>query len=467
MHMCIPKNFWRKNIILGAIILAAVLMRLFFALQIAQEPANPGLIVTNGEAARNFTLGRGLVLEGGALRMAFEEGEKAGRLIDPQDLPIKESAAAHYQPFYHDELGYPLFLGILWSIAGESRYILAQLFQIFFAGLAVVGVYRIASVVFSSYVIGLLSAFLYAIYVPEAKLAALPHQYAWTGILIVFNVWLLVEAYKRKESGLIYFFAAFLGVLGGIGAIMRSTLLLVPAVDIIFLFFAFRAKRAIMLSAIVFMFFAFFMISLFLHNSSAVGEGRVTRKTFWHSVAVGLGQFPNPWGILPIDGSVGDFVKKQGYSVDYYPSAETETFLKKEIINEIKENPFWYMGTIAERIPLSLFPFHWAMTQGKIDVAVHDGERVFFRVPFGLGALLQAFIATVWVGLALIGMWLARSFWRAWLSVFLMWGYIVMIHSAILVQPLYMHAVSFVYAMFSAYALYVFFAWVKRHFCAG
>ena len=452
------RNYIFKNkntlLIISVLFLLTFSVRVFLMLDIFKHPANPGLININGEVARNIIDHKGLVINDDNLQLISQKEKQENRLINPEEI-VSSSVTSYYQPFYDNEIGYPIFLSLVWKLTRRKEYVFPILFQIILAGLASICVFQMARK-FMPLGFAFLSALLYSFYIPEAKLNVLPFQYAWIGLIAVFSTWLIIKIKTVKNAKLIYFLSILLGLFYGIGASMRSTLIFLPLVSIIVFFTSFQFKRALKLSLLILVFFGLIISFYYLYNSSQFNEGRIVRRTFWHSIAVGLGQFPNPWGFLPIDGSIGDFVGDNNPDLlnPTYPNVRSEQFLKEKIINEISKNPMWYIGTVIERIPIAIFPFHWAMINGSIQSKYENSQRIFYLVPYNQKVLLDTFILSLWIALALVGMYFMRKQWILILPLLGTWLYFIGVHSLIFVQPGYIYPVGFIYAIFSACALY-------------
>ena len=151
-----------------------------------------------------------------------------------------------------------------------------------------------------------------------------------------------------------------------------------------------------------------------------------------------------------------------GTGNDY--NAEIEGYLRSEIIKGIKERPLWYVGATIERFVMAASPFHWAITQGEI---IEDDQGRMLLGPRPEIELWGALIASIWIIIAFFGIWLARKEWRLTAPVLLVLLFFLGLHGFTVVHPYYLNVLSFVYAIFSAYALYNIFIWTRKklRFC--
>lgn len=440
------------------VFLAAALVRLFFLIYESRHPTKDfSSIMLSGEVARNITEGRGLVFDVARLRILKEIEEEIGHKVDPEDvkaLLVNGTYIPEYKKAISYEPGYPLFLSALWRMVGEERYIFPSLVHVFLGGIAALGVFLVARSLFGLPV-AVLAGFLYAFYVPEAKMSVVPYQYPWMGFTAVWFVWFLIKAHSLKEKRSFYFMAAMCGAVAALGTLMYSTLVFFPILAVIFFFFVSRFKNAFVASITMFAVFIGLLSPLLYYNISEFGEARIVTRPFWFNVARGLGQSPNPWGFLPDDGVIFNFVAKKHpeyllYGAGSEYNADVEKYLKSEILRGIGERPLWYVGTALERLTMVILPFHWAITQGEIN---EDAEGKISLGPRGEAELLGAFIASIWIVIAFVGMWLGRRKWLIVAPLFLVLFYFLGIHTLTVVHPYYLNVLSFVYAIFSAYAL--------------
>ena len=174
-----------------AVFLVAILVRLFFVVNESLNPTKDfSSMVLNSEIARNLVGGRGLVFDATRLVLLKKIEEKVGHKIDPADADEFLKGQVHvsnYQPAKSYEPGYPLFLAGLWKITGEKKFIFPSLVQVFLGGIAAIGVFSITRSFFALPVAAL-AGFLYALYIPEAKMSVVPYQYPWVGFITVFFI---------------------------------------------------------------------------------------------------------------------------------------------------------------------------------------------------------------------------------------------------------------------------------------
>ena len=256
------------------------------------------------------------------------------------------------------------------------------------------------------------------------------------------------------------------GAVASVGTMMYSTLLLLPMLGVLSFFLTFRFGRALAASAVMVAVFVVSLSPLLLYNISQFGEARLTTRPFWFNVARGLGHTPNPWGFLPDDGVVFGVVAKAhpeyiSYGTGNEYNSDVERYLKEEIVKEIKEKPLWYIGGALERFSMAVLPLHWAITQGEFQ---EDAEGKTIMKPRGEVELWGALLASIWIITAFAGIWIAREKWRLATPLLLVLLSFLGLHTLTVVHPYYLNVLSFVYAVWSAYAVYRMYLWARNKF---
>ena len=94
------------------------------------------------------------------------------------------------------------------------------------------------------------------------------------------------------------------------------------------------------------------------------GSYRPTRSTFWHSVMVGICQFPNPFGLASTDTSVWNYAKSINRDLERYkladmyklPNSPYEETVKQLSLEFIKLHPWLFVRNALYRIGIMISP---------------------------------------------------------------------------------------------------------------
>jgi 4-amino-4-deoxy-L-arabinose transferase-like glycosyltransferase len=340
--------------------------------------------------------------------------------------------------------------------------------------------------------IGLISAFLYAIYLPVAFLATWPLYDALMPFMILVSLYFFIKAVR---SGALRFYVLS-GLIAGLGCYFQPTVLLLPLAFGFGVFVYGLGKSgfwrhiagtvkvtAVMLVAVV------LVISPWMaRNFCIYGEVIPMRTGLWQGIWEGFGEFgDNPAGAI-LDDAYGNNVAKQALGEDTKPlSRDTEAFFRAKVMTTIREHPAWWVGMLVKRMPrtvvnfselgvnmyspfaddsaallaylyhndLNAIGYNYAI--GGLVSGIRDGTfwGVAKQNPYGLVyfGLVGAF-AFVPALLSVVGIWAMRRKWRLLALIATVPVYISVVHMLVFVVSFKsIVPASLGYIMFSAIAV--------------
>ena len=335
------------------VLAAALLLRIAALLLNYNNLDFAGSLYQQGETARNILAGRGITQNSDYLAHVLERANAEHRLIDFEDIlpPQQESV----RPDYNNEPGYGIFLSALWRVTGSERWIYPRVLQ----GLVDVAMCWIMFLVGSrlfSVRVGLLSSAFYAVFVPEIEMAIRPYRDVWVTFLFVVSIWYLTSVTGKETSLRKQLVAsAGIGVFAAAVCWMRSTVLVYPLAIIAVLWVILPRRDALRLAAVLVVTFGVVYAPFFLRSEEDFGKPMVTRGAFWHSFWGGIGQFPNPYGVVEDDRKIYQF----GKSLDPNAAFNTDAYeqaLKKKAFEMLREHPVFYASTVVRRALVIAFP---------------------------------------------------------------------------------------------------------------
>ncbi len=320
----------------------------------------------HAEPTRHVNGGEGLLLNPAFIESINKEQTKQSKLIDLQEFesPKNESLiplGALISP------GYVLFMSPIFLIVGE-RYIYVQIIQIVFDSFCVLLIYKLTMRLLKNDSAALLSAGLYAIYLPIAKLSTLAIPDALMPFFVVSASYFFLLAISEKNKTKNFIFSA---ILFGIASYFKTSILSVA----IFLcaYYLFDKRRAAIKSSLVFILIIFLLLipwSLYRYNLT--GEISLTpRSGFAIRMWYGIGEYENKWGAV-----ANDEVNYRLILTDMFnyarDSPETNENLIENILivttskvydefwfgkvfSAIKEEPLWYAYSVIARVPFVVF----------------------------------------------------------------------------------------------------------------
>ena len=387
--------------ILLAILALALVLRVGFLWRNWNNLDFAGSYLMHAEVARNILNGHWLQIDQAYLQLYVNDCYSQRKIIDPEDYPAPTQE--HLVPLYNEEGGYGILLATIWKITGSHRWWYVRVLQVLLDVLMCWLLYRIGKNTFGERV-GLIAAFAYACFIPGIELAVRPHRDVWVTFLYIFTVF---ELTSPSTIGSSWRRAILIGIATGIVAWMRSTVLLFALLMVPLLFFTRPTKEAFRFSGLLLVGFILTFSPLVVRNYFVFDKFMATRGVFWHSFWAGVGQTPNPYNVRDDDETIIRFARTLD-STARYETDRYEQVLKREAVTLIKDHTLWYVGSVAKRSAVFVFP--------KI------GRELFFRpqlpqhisgtmnVSFGKTFLLV--VDGILTGLFFAGIWITRKRWK-------------------------------------------------------
>jgi hypothetical protein len=357
-----------------------------------------------GETAHNILAGRSITQSTEHLSKALELSHSQHRLVDFEDVPSSAIETVHAD--YNNEPGYGIFLAMLWKITSSERWIYPRLLQILIDVIMCYIMFLVPSQLFSRQV-GYCSAAFYAVFIPQIEMAIRPYRDAWVSFLFIVSL-LYLFSIKKNETPFSrkILLTICMGVFIAVVCWMRSTVLLYTIALVAGMYFLIPKRQWVQLSMVLILAFGAVYAPFILRSQKDFDKPMATRGAFWHSFWGGIGQFPNPYGVVEDDVKIYEFGKSLDSTITFN-SDSYEQVLKKKAMELLREHPFFYATTIVRRGAVVIFP--------------RLGREVFFQRQLNegkTGAMNQTGAAGKWLlividgclgALFLYGVWLKRS----------------------------------------------------------
>lgn len=438
-----------------------------------------------GEAARNLVEGRGYVIDKAYIEKLNQATNEKGYLVDLEDVAPPENEK--FEPYYALPPGTSALTAFTFLIFDNYRYIYLRILEAIIDSIGCVIIFLAARALFNN-AIGLISSYLYAIWLPVAYIATWPLHDALMPFITVLIFWLFVMGVK-KDSMKYYIFA---GIVCGVGCYFQPSILLMPVFLGAGLFIARLNKKEITkqiisatkITAVILVATALIITPWIIRNSVEQGALAGIRPGLWSGLWEMSGEFgDNPDGAQLDDGATLALARKElGYDVAY-GSPEFDEFFKPKVINLIKDHTGWYIGLIFRRIPYAIFTapqlgYHLYPAVGK-DVSAYltylynDGKylsreiangeyvRQIFWHPLGAAyTLTRACFMNIppLIGLAVF-IWM-RKYWRKLILVAIVPAYFILLHMFTMITSFKSIVPADVgYIIFCAIAFYGIYDW--------
>lgn len=455
-------NKIRRDKILILIFILALILRLGILYYTQDYYFGSGLSVGCGEMARNLVNGNGLVFNNEFMSDISKLQTETHRLIDIQEFKPPRNEVL--SPDYAHLPGYAILLAFTYLLFGEQRYIYLQIIQAVIDAFGVFLIFWIGKILFDRK-IGLISAFLFAIWITEARLSVVALYDAPMTFIYLLSLFFFINA-VLKESNKYYIFSA---ITLGLGSYIRPDGMLLPIYFGLALFIYNYKKQKnfdniknVFKKATVMILIIMLILSpVAVRNYSITGHAFVTPppgQGLWE----GFGEFDNPVGAVCDDEKAYEVAIKEGHDVKY-GSLEFQKILFNKSTNVIKEYPIWWISIVLRRIPRAiLFANSIPLTDPKIKnvsfIKSMSSSELFINYVKMYPDLFIARVLTVMISLGLplfafIGIWLRRKDWRKISLLICLPAYTVVTLSLIHIEPRYILPATSVFIIFSAITL--------------
>jgi 4-amino-4-deoxy-L-arabinose transferase-like glycosyltransferase len=408
-----------------------------------------------------------------------------------------------FTPFYQLPPGTSILLAGTYWIFGQYTYIYLRIFQAIIDSFGCLFIFLAGRELFGRRV-GLISAFLYAVWLPIAYLSTWPLHDALMPFITLVCLYFFVMGVRRNAIK----FYILSGLFAGIGCYFQPTILFLPLCFGLGLFiynlhksnFKEQLVNVAKVTAISILALALVITPWIVRNYHVTGSVIIMRPGPWSTVWEGFGEFgQNPVGAQLSDEATYELARKEsGYNIEYLSPAYQALF-KSKVLNAMKEHPGWYSGLVAKRIPRAIFnfselgiynlpmiradypvwikylydtgPVGYVTAIKKMFQGIGDGTFWVMLKTYPYGAF---YFVLVWVFaiipplLSIFALWIARRNWRSLVLVATVPIYFIVIHIFTLVAS-YKSIVpgSLGYIIFSAIALDYIYSLIKRKSTIG
>jgi len=334
----------RKGRVL-ALFLLALAVRLTILTTQHRAYLTGGITTSLGLVARNLLEGRGLVETTGPPEILRLYGNQSsdGELLDIREFPDPPDQPT--KPLIQRMPGYPVLLAAIWKLTGEYRYLPVQVLQVIISSLVTLIIYGAGRRLFSEEA-GITAAVLWALNLPEARLAVVPLYDEWVVFLAGFLVWLLV---RSAERGYPVSDFVWLGLAVAFGAYFRPTVLVIPCVIAAALLPRIPLRGNLLRCAIAFAIPVLALVPWALRNDRVFGRPILTTTFFWPTVWEGFGEVENAFGAV-LDDRI-TYLKVVGENPTIvYGSPEYDDLFRPRVLGVVSAYPRFVFSLMARRL---------------------------------------------------------------------------------------------------------------------
>ncbi len=406
--------------------------------------------MAQGELARNIVEGRGFVVNApfadslGALmtaRQSLVDVEEALRAFTPKDTPDNlHPFIAYMMP------GQGILLAASYTITGRHTYFPLQLLQAILDACGVFLLVAIGSMAFTRE-IGIIAAILFALYIPEARLAITATRDAWMPMVYLTAGFAAVRYWTHTN----WRNALMLGGVVALGVYFRSEILLLPFWVGLLAFILGRKLKVIAPHMLVALLpIVFLLLPWTIRNYAVFGKVIPTNSGLWLAMWQSFGEYPNDFGAVNNDVVTLRQMRNAGHT-EGFDTPEYDALFKPKVMEVLREQPVWAGWSMVRRVARMPFQMHaWGIAATD---DIHDSASPYatgsadlenyFSLVLQDPARLAVHVVTRGVNLLLflaVGFWFWRNrsgSWKPALILFAVPLYNILVHAVIGVHARY------------------------------
>ena len=357
--------------------------------------------------------------------------------LSPASVPPKDPAL--WRPTTLHPPGYATYLATLYRVFGPPMIPWAKALQAVLDSAACVLLFFVGRR-FGGPRVGLWAAWCAALFLPLAYLVTsrVADALMPAFLLGVFALW--IEGLDSRKPA--WFAAA--GALLGLACLFRPDYLLLPSFLLVGALVTLPWRTALWSTALLGACAFVVLVPWGLRNQRLHGDFNVTTHAGGMALYQGIGQFPNPYGIVFDDNRLQEQAQQAGFEGIDDPRADR--WFRSRYAQIVRENPGLIARNAIKRIPLGLVPlYHWGFDNP--DYAGHgfydflkrgvSPAQAIVRHP---GEVLAAYWDRLVFGVIGFGLFLSslalivldRKRWRWGVLLFLPYLYLVLSHLPIM-----------------------------------
>jgi 4-amino-4-deoxy-L-arabinose transferase-like glycosyltransferase len=337
----------RRRLPLVAIVALALAVRLTFLAIDPYPYANSGLAADSAEIARQIDQhGRWFTSNIAASTLLGDVQNQRDRLVDPASVDFRQTDAhPQLQPDILEPVGEAVVLAGIWKVTGSERWLPLQLLTVVLDALVAAVVFAIGMELFGRSRTAYLAAFMYAVFVPIAWLATIPHLDIWA---VDFTAVITLLLLKARTAELPPRWLAAAGVAIGLGSYFRPGVLLIAPLLALATLSRSSWRQALRLGAIPTLVAVLLLVPWTIRNAEVFHRFIPLRSGTGQNLWEGLGELHNDFGAQLNDAATQTQVHAVRPDLVYGTPAYDD-FLLSWATRAIKNHPGFYAKLVGWR----------------------------------------------------------------------------------------------------------------------
>jgi 4-amino-4-deoxy-L-arabinose transferase-like glycosyltransferase len=276
---------------------------------------------------------------------------RRGERLSPARVPPKDPA--RWRPTALHPPGYASYLALVYRVFGWPPIPWAKALQAVVDALACILLFHVGRQ-FGGDGVGRFAAWCYALFPPLAYLVTsrVADAFMPAFLLVVFACWLAGTRTRR------YAWFALAGIVLGVACLFRPDTLLLPSFLLVGALLVMPWRAALVSTALLGACAFLVLVPWGLRNRRAEGDFNVTTHAGGMALYQGIGQFPNPYGIVFDDDVIAAEARRAGF--DGIDDPRADRWFRARFAAIARANPALLLRNAVKRIPIALVPmYHW------------------------------------------------------------------------------------------------------------
>lgn len=371
---------------------------------------------------------------------------KQGKIITPQDRPDLDITTL--RPIQHRLPGYPAFLYGIYQLFGEPFTTWAGMAQALLTAFYPLLIYALAMRLFNHKTYAWIAAWLSALYLPFAFLSVVGLPIAFVSGFVLIALYCCARGLQER----CYRDMFLTGLAIGAGCYFKSHIIYLWIFLGLYLLLVQKGwKRPILSISLMALGTYMLLLPWAYSNYAHSGKWLWGSTMTWVSIWKGVGENPNPWGVIMLDSYGTDIAKQNGFEDDVSPQAGE--WFKTRFLSYLKEDPLFFINATIKRLPFTIAaPFSMGFanpnrTNGLHTDLLNKDGRTYLDVLFTNSMyIFKAYWERLIVmcisfagSIALVTLaCLSRERRREALLLLVVPAYLITLHSAFLTGPRYL-----------------------------
>ncbi|MBI4370176.1 MAG: glycosyltransferase family 39 protein [Elusimicrobia bacterium] len=432
-------NFNKRRISLTAAFLLALILRCIILVEHRWDPHRPSEPFFFSEAARNFLNGKGLSWNGAYRDKVYATLKESGRFMELDEIPLPQEE--RLEPWRGRAPGYVGIVIFVFWLMGTLKFFYVRLLAVFLDSAAIFFMNSIGARVSGDWRAGQVSAWVYALWIPNAIVSHLPNHDGVMAFFVLASLWTAWRAVETDRPWA-YIMAA---MAAATGMYIRQEPFLFPFLWGFGLFLLKGPRPALLRGGAMMMIILLAMAPWSYRNKKLDGRWYFLMPEIWMSIYLSVWEYDyaRRFSLPPTEDVIKEALTPRGIALR---TPESEAVFKTRCLDVIRKAPIWFLINVMGRqvMRYTLYPItNWTFLAREpwlAEYRARGGTIVGYLIHYPVNFIARFFgkaSESLFFVLALVGIWIKKHEWRRYYFLWIIPLYYIAGYSAIHAGPSY------------------------------